>query len=122
MRSTRLREVTTRAWPRPRPRQDDVSFAAGVSLYYSRARTSRIAQRGPGALCFPSPTVVAFLRESGIVLAPATPMPRAHAASAANGRDVRIDLLRGLAMACVIVNHTRLTSVLSWFSYERFWV
>jgi len=25
-------------------------------------------------------------------------------------------------MACVIVNHTRLTSVLSWFSYERFWV
>jgi hypothetical protein len=25
-------------------------------------------------------------------------------------------------MACVIVNHTRLSSVLSWFSYERFWV
>ena len=37
-------------------------------------------------------------------------------------RDVRIDWLRGLAMTCVIVNHSRLSSLLSWFSYERFWV
>jgi hypothetical protein len=35
------------------------------------------------------------------------------------GRDVRIDWLRGLAMACVIVNHSKLSSLLSWFSYER---
>jgi len=38
------------------------------------------------------------------------------------GRDYRIDWLRGLAMTCVIVNHSRLPSVLSWFSYERLWV
>lgn len=25
-------------------------------------------------------------------------------------------------MVCVIVNHTRMSSLLSWFSYERFWV
>src|SRR5262245_5262146 len=25
-------------------------------------------------------------------------------------------------MTCVIVNHSRLSSVLSWFSYQRFWV
>ena len=25
-------------------------------------------------------------------------------------------------MTCVIVNHSKLTSILSWFSYERFWV
>src|SRR5262245_54178958 len=25
-------------------------------------------------------------------------------------------------MACVIVNHTRMSSLLSWFSYERFWL
>lgn len=37
-------------------------------------------------------------------------------------RDVRIDYLRGLAMTCVIVNHSKLTSLLSWFSYERLWV
>jgi len=37
-------------------------------------------------------------------------------------RDVRIDWLRGLAMTCVIVNHSKLWSLLSWFSYERFWV
>src|SRR5262245_36055735 len=34
-------------------------------------------------------------------------------------RDVRLDWLRGLAMACVIVNHSKLSSLLSWFSYER---
>jgi hypothetical protein len=37
-------------------------------------------------------------------------------------RDVRIDWLRGLAMTCVIVNHSKLSSLLSWFSYERLWV
>jgi hypothetical protein len=37
-------------------------------------------------------------------------------------RDLRIDWLRGLAMTCVVVNHSRMTSLLSWFSYERFWV
>jgi len=37
-------------------------------------------------------------------------------------RDLRIDFLRGLAMTCVIVNHSKLPSLLSWFSYERFWV
>ena len=37
-------------------------------------------------------------------------------------RDVRIDWLRGLAMTCVIVNHSKLSSLLSWFSYERFWI
>jgi hypothetical protein len=37
-------------------------------------------------------------------------------------RDVRIDWLRGLAMTCVIINHSKLSSLLSWFSYERFWV
>ena len=36
-------------------------------------------------------------------------------------RDPRIDFLRGLAMVCVIVNHSKMSSVLSWFSYERFW-
>ena len=42
---------------------------------------------------------------------------------AAEGRrDLRIDWLRGLAMTCVIVNHSRMSSLLSWFSYERFWV
>jgi hypothetical protein len=42
--------------------------------------------------------------------------------SAQGGRDLRIDWLRGLAMTCVIVDHSRLSSLLSWFSYERFWV
>jgi len=37
-------------------------------------------------------------------------------------RDLRIDWLRGLAMTCVIVNHSRLSSILSWFSYQRLWV
>jgi hypothetical protein len=37
-------------------------------------------------------------------------------------RDLRIDWLRGLAMNCVIINHSRISSLLSWFSYERFWV
>jgi hypothetical protein len=40
----------------------------------------------------------------------------------ATSRDLRIDWLRGLAMICVIVNHSKLSSLLSWFSYERFWV
>jgi hypothetical protein len=42
--------------------------------------------------------------------------------SRAPGRDLRIDWLRGLAMTLVIINHSRLSSLLSWFSYERFWV
>jgi hypothetical protein len=37
-------------------------------------------------------------------------------------RDFRIDWLRGLAMTCVIINHSKMSSLLSWFSYERFWV
>jgi hypothetical protein len=36
-------------------------------------------------------------------------------------RDLRIDWLRGLAMVCVIVDHSKLSSLFSWFSYERFW-
>ncbi len=38
-----------------------------------------------------------------------------------SSRDLRIDWLRGLAMTCVIVDHSKMQSVLSWFSYERFW-
>src|SRR5262245_57822376 len=38
-----------------------------------------------------------------------------------SARDLRIDWLRGLAMTCVIVDHSKLSSLLSWFSYERFW-
>jgi hypothetical protein len=38
-----------------------------------------------------------------------------------SSRDLRIDWLRGLAMTCVIVDHSKLSSLLSWFSYERFW-
>jgi peptidoglycan/LPS O-acetylase OafA/YrhL len=38
------------------------------------------------------------------------------------GRDLRIDWLRGLAMTCVIIDHSRRSSILSWFSYQRFWV
>lgn len=38
-----------------------------------------------------------------------------------SSRDLRIDWLRGLAMTCVIVDHSKLQSILSWFSYERFW-
>jgi len=37
-------------------------------------------------------------------------------------RDVRIDWLRGFAMVCVIVDHSKRLSLLSWFSYQRFWV
>lgn len=37
-------------------------------------------------------------------------------------RDLRIDFLRGLAMVCVIVDHSKRSSLLSWFSYERFWL
>lgn len=43
-------------------------------------------------------------------------------ARSSGARDVRIDWLRGLAMTCVIVNHSKLSSLLSWFSYERLWV
>jgi hypothetical protein len=42
--------------------------------------------------------------------------------SPARKRDLRIDWLRGLAMTCVIVDHSRLWSLLSWFTYERFWI
>ncbi len=45
-----------------------------------------------------------------------------HISSAPSSRDLRIDWLRGLAMTCVIVNHSKLRSLLSWVSYERFWV
>ena len=37
-------------------------------------------------------------------------------------RDLRIDWLRGLAMTCVIVDHSQMSSLLRWFSYERFWI
>lgn len=37
-------------------------------------------------------------------------------------RDPLIDFLRGLAMVCVIVNHSKMTSLMSWVSYERFWI
>ena len=37
-------------------------------------------------------------------------------------RDLRIDWLRGLAMTCVIIDHSKMWSLLSWFSYERFWI
>jgi len=39
-----------------------------------------------------------------------------------SSRDLRIDFLRGLAMACVIVNHSKMSSLLSWVSYARFWI
>ncbi len=39
-----------------------------------------------------------------------------------SSRDSRIDWLRGLAMTCVVINHTQLSSLFSWFSYERLWV
>jgi hypothetical protein len=42
--------------------------------------------------------------------------------AAANGqRDLRIDWLRGLVMTFVIIDHSKLSSLLSWFTYERFW-
>lgn len=40
----------------------------------------------------------------------------------ARTRDVRLDWLRGFAMVCVIVDHSQRSSVLTWFSYQRFWV
>ena len=43
-------------------------------------------------------------------------------ARSSGARDVSIDFLRGLAMTCVIINHSRLSSLFSWFSYERLWV
>lgn len=43
-------------------------------------------------------------------------------APARTTRDLSIDWLRGLAMTCVIVNHSRMSSLLSWFSYQRFWI
>ena len=49
-------------------------------------------------------------------------MPSRWEYDSAGRRDLRIDWLRGLAMTCVIVNHSRISSLLSWFSYERFWV
>jgi hypothetical protein len=68
--------------------------------------------------------VARFTRDwPGIALAALVPPMLSRDPSCAVGnRDLRIDCLRGLAMACVIVNHTRMSSVLSWFSYERFWV
>jgi hypothetical protein len=44
------------------------------------------------------------------------------AAPTRTSRDARIDWLRGLAMACVIIDHSKRASVLSWFSYQRFWL
>ena len=49
-------------------------------------------------------------------------MPSGRPSNLKESRDLRIDWLRGLAMICVIVNHSRISSLLSWFSYERFWV
>jgi hypothetical protein len=49
-------------------------------------------------------------------------MPSGWPSPPRRSRDLRIDWLRGLAMTCVIVNHSKLPSLLSWFSYERFWV
>jgi hypothetical protein len=48
-------------------------------------------------------------------------MLRAWQYASTGSRDLRIDWLRGLAMVCVIVDHSKLSSLLSWFSYERFW-
>jgi hypothetical protein len=56
---------------------------------------------------------------SGIAFAVRAAMATARIAG---NRDLRIDCLRGLAMVCVIVNHSQMPSLLSWFSYERFWV
>jgi hypothetical protein len=49
-------------------------------------------------------------------------MPSGRPSTVKESRDLRIDWLRGLAMTCVIINHSRISSLLSWFSYERFWV
>lgn len=45
-----------------------------------------------------------------------------RSSSAKSARDLRIDWLRGLAMTCVIIDHSKRSSLLSWFSYQRFWV
>jgi hypothetical protein len=36
-------------------------------------------------------------------------------------RDLRIDWLRGLVMTCVIIDHSKISSLLTWVTYERFW-
>jgi hypothetical protein len=58
----------------------------------------------------------------GIRLASITTVETVRFCAAAGKRDVRLDWLRGLAMTCVIINHSKLSSLLSWFTYERFWV
>jgi hypothetical protein len=58
----------------------------------------------------------------GIELALLSSVGTIRLCDTASKRDVRIDWLRGLAMTCVIVNHSKLSSLLSWFSYERFWI
>ena len=59
---------------------------------------------------------------SGIGLALVHTVETLRFYAATGKRDVRIDWLRGLAMTCVIINHSKLSSLLSWFSYERLWV
>jgi hypothetical protein len=59
---------------------------------------------------------------SGTELAPIGCVLSRWKYAAEGRRDLRIDWLRGLAMTCVIINHSRMSSILSWFSYERFWV
>lgn len=49
-------------------------------------------------------------------------MPNGNVPPSSSTRDPRIDFVRGLAMVCVIVNHSKMSSLLSWFSYERFWI
>jgi hypothetical protein len=74
-------------------------------------------------LCFDAFDGVSTLGRSGIGLASAAVNMVSRGQSPPKGsRDLRIDWLRGLAMTCVIVNHSRMSSLLSWFSYERFWV
>jgi hypothetical protein len=58
----------------------------------------------------------------GIALAPVRLVHTVRLPAPPGNRDLRIDWLRGLAMACVIVNHSKLSSLFSWFSYERLWV
>src|SRR4029450_11636801 len=60
--------------------------------------------------------------EPGIELALPNIVGTIRFCAPAGKRDVRIDFLRGLAMTCVINNHSKLSSLLSWFSYARFWV
>ena len=64
------------------------------------------------AVADPSPTAL-ILRLDGVMSL--WSMPKGT-------RDVRIDWLRGFAMVCVIVDHSRRSSLLSLFSYQRFWV